>query len=113
LTRRQEGFAVVSISEVWQEERVQGRRKEVSSRAHFPSPTSLLLLLSADSPITKYLIIAAKKATHIVATHAYCGQLGLSVDLDLDEEGGILANKSERSERGPGVEEGAWIGEGK
>lgn len=102
---------MVSISKVWQEERVQGRRKEVSSRAHLPSPTSLLL--STDSPITKYLIIAAKKATHIVATHAYCGQLGLSVDLDLDEEGGILANKSERSERGPGVEEGAWIGEGK
>jgi len=59
--------------------------------------------------------MAARKATHIVATQAYWGQLGLSVDLDLDEEGGILRNKDERSEprEGAGVEEGAWRGEGK
>lgn len=44
-------------------------------------------------PMTKYRMRAARRATHMVAKHAYWGQFGLRLDLDcLGAEGGMASS---------------------
>ena len=121
LTSSKKSLAVISIPIVCDQvegREVRERMRPVVSASRVsstlpPLPSVLAhLLLAAHSPITKYRINAAKNATQMVATHAYCGQFGLSVDLDgFVEEGGIVARGSNGGER-PADEDG-WDDAGK